>query len=192
MFETLFSLFNSIYPMTKGLEKDLEASFEIIDVPKEHFILKAGQINSKVAVLLTGAAKSYYINNKEEEVCTRLMQQDHIVISVSSYFMQQPSYEYIVTLKPSTLAIIDYERLQILYRNHLELNFIIRRITELYFLQSEQRVGLLRLGSAEEKYDFFVKNFQDVVNLVPQFTIASYLNIAPETLSRIRKKKSEK
>lgn len=192
MLQNLFSLFNSIYPMSAALQHDLEISFEIIDLPKQTYMLKAGQINSEVMVLLSGAAKSYYINEKQEEICTRLMVQNHIVVSVSSFFMQEPSYENIVALNECCVAKMTYDRLQELFKKHLELNFIIRRVTELYFLQSEQRIRLLRLGTAEEKYDFFLQNFEALASLVPQFTIASYLNIAPETLSRIRKKKSQK
>jgi CRP-like cAMP-binding protein len=192
MFDNLFQLFNSIYPMSAALQNELAAQFEIIDVPANHFLLKAGKVNTNAVVLLKGVAKSYYIDNTEKEICTRLMIENHIVVSITSFFNQEPSYENIVTVSPCTIASINFTSLQKLYHQYLELNFIIRRITELYFLQSEQRIRLLRLGTAEDKYEYFLQNYPSVIDVVPQFVIASFLNIAPETLSRVRKKRAGK
>ena len=40
----------------------------------------------------------------------------------------------------------------------------------------------------EERYPDFLENEAELINLVPQYIIASYLGIAPESLSRIRKR----
>jgi CRP/FNR family transcriptional regulator, anaerobic regulatory protein len=188
MIDNLFELFNGIYPMSAELQKALAAQFEIVDVPANYFLLKENAVNTNAVVLLNGVAKSYYIDNNDKEICTRLMIENHIVVAVTSFFNQEPSYESIVTVMPSTIASISFEALQKLYVQYLEFNFIIRRITELYFLQSEQRIRLLRLGSAEEKYDYFLNNFPLVIDKVPQYSIASFLGITPETLSRVRHK----
>jgi CRP-like cAMP-binding protein len=192
MIDNLFQLFNGIYTLSAELQTALAAEFEIVDVPANHFLLKAKAVNKNAQVLLRGVAKSYYIDNNDKEVCTRLMIENHIVVSVTSFFNQEPSYENIVTVTPSTIASISFEALQKLYKQYLELNFIIRRITELYFLQSEQRIRLLRLGSAEEKYDYFLNNFPSLIDKVPQYSIASFLSITPETLSRVRNKLATK
>ncbi|MBP6431652.1 MAG: Crp/Fnr family transcriptional regulator [Ferruginibacter sp.] len=192
MIDNLFQLFNSIYPMSAELQHVLAAEFEIVDVPANHFLLKEKAVNSNAVVLLNGVAKSYYIDNADKEVCTRLMIENHIVVSVTSFFNQEPAYENIVTVTPSTIAAISFEALQKMYKQYLELNFIIRRITELYFLQSEQRIRLLRLGTAEEKYEYFLNNFPSLIDKVPQYSIASFLSITPETLSRVRHKLATK
>jgi CRP-like cAMP-binding protein len=192
MIDSLFQLFNSIYPMSGALQTVLAAEFEIVDVPAYHFLLKANAVNKNAVVLLNGVAKSYYIDNNDKEICTRLMIENHIVVSVTSFFNQEPSYENIVTVTPSTIASISFENLQNLYKQYLELNFIIRRITELYFLQSEQRIRLLRLGSAEDKYNYFLHTFPSLIDKVPQYSIASFLSITPETLSRVRHKLATK
>jgi CRP/FNR family transcriptional regulator, anaerobic regulatory protein len=188
MLTELFVKFNAIYPMTERLQQKLQAAFEISEIPENSFLLKEGNINSNVNVVLKGITKSYYIDNNGKEICTRIMTDNHIVVSVTSFFTQQPSYENIVTLSPCVIAKISFETLQKLYKEFLELNYIIRNVTEFYFLQSEQRIRLLRLGSAEEKYLFFIENYPNLFNKVPLHTIASFLNIAPETLSRVRHK----
>ncbi|HJS54398.1 MAG TPA: hypothetical protein VJ765_07645, partial [Chitinophagaceae bacterium] len=55
-----------------------------------------------------------------------------------------------------------------------------------------QRIVLSLSATAEERYDDFLKKYPSLVQRVPQHMIASYLGISPETLSRIRKKQSDK
>jgi ribosomal protein L10 len=42
--------------------------------------------------------------------------------------------------------------------------------------------------SPEEKYLYFLKNYKDIIQRVPQYLIASYVGVKPQSLSRIRKR----
>jgi CRP-like cAMP-binding protein len=50
------------------------------------------------------------------------------------------------------------------------------------------RTATLLLKSPEQRYLDFMKNSAYLVQLVPQYMIASYLGVTPEALSRIRKR----
>lgn len=186
MLTNLFSLFDSIFPMPAALKERLIQEFTVNDIEENSILLKEGNINKDAFVLLNGVAKSYYIDNNGKEVCTRIMTENHIIISATSFFEQKPSYENIVTLVPCTIAKISFDALQKIYTDFVAFNVITRRITEQYFLQSEQRIRLLRLGSADEKYHYFIENYPNLYNKIPLYTIASFLSITPETLSRVR------
>ena len=54
------------------------------------------------------------------------------------------------------------------------------------FIIKEKRESELLLNNAQERYLQFLEDYPDLENRISQYHIASYLNIAPESLSRIR------
>lgn len=116
----------------------------------------------------------------------------HIVISPGSFFTQTPATESIEALADTTLHALSFSELQNVYETFPEFNYHGRIITERYFFQQEQRLYLLRKHDASAKYNYFIEHYEKFLKEIPQKYIASFLNIAPETLSRTRSKLSKK
>ncbi len=114
MLKQLFIFLDSIRPMSIELKEELTKELEIIEVPKRTVLLKEGQRCDYVYVVLQGLMRMYYIKD-DEEICSRFMDEQHICISVRSFFSRKTGYEYIETLENSTLARISHDRLQFLY-----------------------------------------------------------------------------
>jgi len=191
MLEILFSYMNSIRPLSENLKEVLAKNLEIIEVPKKHVLLKDGETSDYIYVVIKGLLRMYYIKDGEE-VCSRFMEEQRMAMSVNSFYSRTPGYEFIETLEPCILARIHYDRLQKIYNEHDEFNYIARVITEVYFIRSEERLYLIRKKSAEERYLYLGEHYPEILQRVPLTYIASYLGLTLETLSRIRKKISLK
>jgi CRP/FNR family transcriptional regulator, anaerobic regulatory protein len=187
MLDFLFKNINDIYPLSDALKQDLETYLEIMEVPKGHHLLRAGQRCEYVFVVVTGLIRMYYIKD-QEEVCSRFAENQQLILSVNSFYTRAPGYEYIEAIEPSVIARIHYQSLEKLYRRYIEFNLIGRIITQQYFIRSEERLYLLRKQTAEERYEFLCNKYASVVQRVPLKYIATYLGITIETLSRVRKK----
>ncbi len=190
MLTPLLTYINDIHPISDEIRSDLEKYLEIIEVPKHHLLLKEGQRNDYVFVVLKGLLRMYYLKDGEE-VCSRFTDENHISLSVNSFYSRIPGYEYIETLEPSVIARIHHDNLQRLYNDYIEYNYIGRIITQEYFIKSEERLYLLRKQSAEERYLFFLEHYPGLLQRVPLKHIATFLGITLETLSRIRNKLSK-
>jgi len=191
MLDALFNYMNSIQPLSDDLKEVLAQKLEIIEVSKRQLLLKEGQTSDYIYVVIKGLLRMYYIKDGEE-VCSRFMEEQRMAMSVNSFYTRTPGYEYIETLEPSTLARIHYDSLQELYTSRNDFNFIARVITETYFIRSEERLYLIRKKSAEERYVYLTEHYPEILQRVPLTYIASYLGITLETISRIRKKLSER
>lgn len=191
MLEALFKYMNTIRPLSDELKEVLSENLEIIEVPKKQLILREGQTCDYIYVVIKGLLRRYYIKDGQE-VCALFMDEERMAVSVNSFYNRTPGYEYIETLEPSILARIHFNRLQKIYNDCDEFNYIARVITEQYFIRTEERLYLLRKQSAEERYVFFAEHYPHFLQRVPLQYIASYLGITLETLSRIRKKISVK
>lgn len=187
MLETLFAHLDKIRPLSPELRERLTQDLEIIEVPKKELLLRDGERADYLYILLSGMLRSYYIRDGVE-ITNRFMQENHIVVSVNSFYARRPGYEFIEALEPCTLARIHYNTLQKLYKDFIEFNYTARILTEYYFSSSEERLYLLRKQKAEDRYQYFMEHTPDLLNRVPLGHIASFLGMNLETLSRIRSK----
>jgi CRP/FNR family transcriptional regulator, anaerobic regulatory protein len=189
LLDPLFQILDTIRPADTALRERLIQDLEIIEVPKKTILLRDGETADYLYVVVTGLLRSYYIKD-DSEICSRFMKENHIVVSVNSFYARRPGYEFIEAMEDSTLARIHYDRLQKLYKDHSDFNYTARILTENYFVQSEERLYLLRKQKAEERYLFFLEKYSDLMTRVPLQYIATFLGMNLETLSRIRKKLS--
>ena len=185
MIESIIACFNEIHPMSSGLAEDLQNEVEIKYFKAGETILQEGKIARHACFVLEGLAKSYYLKDGEE-VVTKFMDEKTIITSIFSFYSRKPGNEYIIALEDTTLACIHYDKLQVLYKKHLEFNYIIRVVTEQYLVASEMQLYNLRKQTAEARYFSFVNDYPYLLQRLTQKDIASYLGITTETLSRVR------
>ena len=188
---SLIQLLNEIQPISKALESALVESFKTEEVKKGKILLHEKDICKNLWFLCEGLLRSYH-NIGDKEITSRIMYTGHIVISPGSFFTQTPATESIETLADCVIAKLSFNDLQDIYRKFPEFNYHTRLITEQYFYKQEQRLYMLRKHDAAAKYNFFLENYADYLKDIPQKYIASFLNIAPETLSRTRSKLGKK
>jgi CRP/FNR family transcriptional regulator, anaerobic regulatory protein len=186
----LLQLLSDIQPLSKQLHDTLLDNFQEQAITKGTILLHEGNVSNKLWFLAEGLLRSYHtIGNKE--ITSRIMFRNHIVISPGSFFTQTPATESIEALAHSTLVCLSFSDLQDIYLKFPEFNYHTRLITEQYFYKQEQRLYMLRKHDAAAKYNFFLEHYADYLKDIPQKYIASFLNIAPETLSRTRSKLSK-
>jgi len=185
MIESIITYFNEIYQMSSGLIEDLQNDIEIKTYKTGEYILQEGRIARYASFVLEGLAKSYYLKDGEE-VVTKFMDEKTVITSIFSFYSRIPGNENIVALEDTTLACIHYDKLQLLYKKHIEFNYVIRVITEQYLVASEMQLYNIRKQTAETRYISFVKDYSYLLQRLAQKDIASYLGITTETLSRVR------
>ena len=176
---------NLIYPMSPALQEYLYQKMKLVVVPKKAFLLKEGKVCKHLYFINKGLTRCFY-NKEDKEVSSWFMKEGDLIISVESFFKQQPSYENIQAIEDCELFSISSDELQLIYKKFPEFNFIARVLTEKYYTMSEQRLFSLRMQRASERYALLMGQFPEIIQRVPSTFIASYLGITLETLSRIK------
>lgn len=185
----LFSMLNSIKPLSGPLKEDLQTFVKQKQVRKNEFLLQSGQTCSRMYYIENGLFRCYYDVN-DQDVSAWFMGDGEMIISVKSFYLQVPSEENIQALKDSQVLYIDVEQLASLYERHPEFNFYGRILTERYYILSEERSRWMRTISAKDRYLFLLKNHPALLKEVPSKQLASYLGISEFTYSRMRKEVS--
>lgn len=155
---------------------------------KKEFLLQAGEVCRYESFVLKGCLRNYYLDNKGDEHILQFSVEDWWTSDLYSLLTQTPSTQFIDTLEDSTLAMIEKDDLERLYRQVPKFERFFRIMLQNAFIAQQQRI-LQNIGNtAEERYLAFRKKYPTLELRLPQHQIASYLGITPEFLSKIRRK----
>lgn len=161
-----------------------------ISLKKRTFILEAGQISTKVYFIKKGVVRHYIIDSNGNKKTIKISKEnDFFYCSIISFFTDEATYIYCQTLTEVELVFWDREKLDILSRKYPEINtFRNQKLIDFIVQKHKKELSLLANG-ARERIEEFNVDHKELFNRIPHHIIASYLNISPETLSRLRKKR---
>lgn len=157
---------------------------------KKDFLLRQGEICKHVMYLNKGAL-SYFIEQDGKEVIHEFFFDDCWITDYGSFLSHTPSHNNIVVLEDAEVFMFEYDAIQKLYDKSKNFERFGRLIAEYIFVENERNLVALSTKSPEERYMQLIKERPQLFQRVPQYMIASFLNITPEALSRIRKRSSK-
>lgn len=187
----LATALSKIAPLSQGCQEALRTVSKSLAMKAGRNLLTLGQISDKLYYIEAGLVHAFYDTDISREVSNWFDQEDGWVFSVQSFFKQIPSNEYIQLLEDSQLITIDYQDLQKLLNQYPELNLPFRLIYERYLIVYDKRIQLFREKDVLKRYQGFLDLYPRLACRLQVKHIAQFLNLAPATLSRIRKKLAE-
>ena len=155
---------------------------------KDDFFLKEGDICKHAFLISEGAFRFYKIVDGNELV-TALFFAGDFLSDYQSFLTSSPSLYYVQALKKSTAYLISKKDLTDLYNDSQTFERLGRLFAEHLFLTMNKRLDSFLFETPETRYAELVNRNSRLLQEVPQYMIASYLGVKPETLSRIRKRK---
>jgi CRP-like cAMP-binding protein len=195
----LYALFNSFGIFTDAEIEYILTHFESKTYQKGAIVLDFGQINDKLYFIESGILREFSMKDEDEDedededqtITNWLMSENDFQYSAESFLDQKPSQMAIEVLEKAKLWTISKQKLDKLYMEFPQLNMIGRIMTETYVKKYEVFVKVLRQSKAK-RLDWFYKYHKDITNRVLNKHIATYLNMSPQELSRVRAKTAKK
>ncbi len=177
----------SMTPITDEEFADSITFFSEQKLQKGDFFVTQDKVCRHIAFILKGALRTYYINEKAEEITSCFCTENNLTTSYKSFILQQPSNLILQAIEYTQLLVIDHESLQKLYSKSVVWQTIGRAVAEREYIVMEQYASVLNYETAKEKYLRLLKEQPTVLQKAKIEDIASYLGITRRTLSRIRK-----
>ena len=152
---------------------------------KGETILHEGEICHSIYWIVKGLVRQYYFKNKKE-LTEYMATENTICMSIESLFREEPSKQIIQALEPTIIYALPMHDLEAVSMKSINIQMLYRKILEESLIISQQRADMLRFESAQDRYQKLVKTSPQLILRAPLVYIASYLQMTPETLSRVR------
>lgn len=163
-----------------------DSYLELKRIPKKTIYYRAGERNNYLSFVTKGILKAYITDSRGNEIVLHFPKEDWWVGDFNSFHFGEPASVQFETIEDCELLCISSENMHTLVNrcNKFESAFNILMKRHLASFQTRY-VNLLTL-SAKERFEIFAKNHPDILQRVPQKSIASYVGVTPEFLSKMR------
>ena len=162
---------------------------ESILVPKKYLkgqlLLMEGEVCKDILYIARGMTRQYYFKNGKE-LTEHLAVEGGIVMCIESLFKEQPTRLQIEALEPTLVYALPKVKLEQVALHNSNIQILYREILEESLIFSQVHADLVRFETAQERYQKMCKLMPQVVMRAPLVYVASYLQMTPETLSRVR------
>lgn len=163
----------------------LEGILEPVKYGKGEMILTEGEVCRGISYIEKGLVRQFYHKNGKE--VTEHLGVDHtIFMCIESLFKEEPTLLQVEALEATLVYILPKSKLEAAAIRNVNIQMLYRKILEESLIQSQVHADLMRFETAPNKYKRLCELNPQVVLRSPLTYIASYLQMTPETLSRIR------
>jgi CRP-like cAMP-binding protein len=165
----------------------LAGLFKPLELKSGEYFLEEGQICRYVGFIEKGLVR-YHMNDNGNQKSLFFNKEGEFISNYQSFLPQVPSDTSIQAIEDTFLQIISFSDLQRLYSSVNEGEKLGRLAIENVFLSSMEQLKSFYKDSPTERYQQFLRSYPNLVQRIPQYYIASYVGIQPQSLSRIRKR----
>ena len=190
-FEVLFSHIEQKVSLTDQEREDIYRHFTPKFLLKKQYLLSEGEVCRHMAFVCSGLLKTYHIDEKGIEHISLFGWEGWWLSDFSSFLTGIASVSFIDAIEDASLLLISRENYEALTLRVPKMDRYFRILYQNSIVTKERRLRNSVTYLASERYLEFVESNQQIIDRIPQNFIASYLGIAPETLSRIKHKISK-
>ena len=150
-------------------------------------LLREGQISKEAYFVLDGCVRQYFLVDGEERTIN-FFSEEQWVVSITSLMHNLPSTHFISCCTNATLVVGNREREEDLYSRFPNLESISRKVMTQVFAEQQEIMASYYTETPEQRYLRLLESRPDLFQMIPQYQLASYIGVKPESLSRIRKR----
>ena len=156
------------------------------------FLQRGGQVARHAAFVAHGCLRSFVIDAKGKEHIVQFAPEEWWLADAISLNTGTPSQYFFAAIEDSDLLLIDSQGQQQIVDRIPGYSAAMRAGLQKHAAVKDLRIVKALSASAGERYLDFMRTFPTIAQRVPQWMVASYLGVSPETVSRIRKQLSRR
>jgi CRP-like cAMP-binding protein len=159
---------------------------------RKEILFKAGGICRHSTFIVDGALKGFTVDKDGDEHVINFAVTDWWIADMYSLISQKPGILTIEAIADSEVLMLQKEKQEELYQKVPKFERFFRILVENSLVANQQRLINNLSLTAEERYQHFMSKYPFILGCAPLHSIASYLGMTPEFLSKIRRKMAGK
>jgi CRP/FNR family transcriptional regulator, anaerobic regulatory protein len=187
MYSQFHDFISQILP-NHGLDlHQLDRHLKQQSIAKDEYLLREGDVCQFAGFILKGCFRVFLLKDGKE-ITLDFFLENRPIGDYESYFRKRPTPFYVQAVEPSELLVLSPSCLEILFEASHNGQRLQRRFVETLFFRMRDKLLSLYADDPETRYLNLLQNEPELVQRVPQYYLASYLGIEPESLSRLKRR----
>lgn len=155
-------------------------------IRKNEIILSEGSLTTDIYFVINGLLRTYFTNGEGEDKTFHFSSENTFAADYECFLKGTHSRYSIQALEDTSVALMSIDMLNNLYKTLRYGDKLGRIFAEKYFFLWSDRIQDIYMLTPLERYNNMRHNFPNILQRVSQYYIASYLNITPVHLSRLK------
>ncbi len=175
-------------------DTDLMALFEKMELKsfsKSDILFEPGKFCNETHFIVKGACYAYYLDENGEKVVIQFSLEDYWISDLYSFFSREKGIYFSEALEDMTVLTLSRENHDAVCLSNAIYERFFRLLIQNAFVAVQYRLVQAYGKDAQTRYMELMEKRPDLLQRIPQYLIASYLGIQPQSLSRIRRKLME-
>ena len=185
----LLDYFKNSISISPEIENKLNEIIKERNLVKGEQILTDNSLKKEHVFVVSGCLRSFYKTEDGKEHTIQFAIKNWWISDYITLYTNNKSIVSIESLTHSKVLIIDNSKVEKFYKEFPQFEIIQRKNFEKRVATLQKRILNLLTLSAAEKYNQFIKDYTAFEKIIPNYQIASFLGITPQSLSRIRKER---
>jgi len=166
----------------------LRSRMTIHHYSRKSLLFQSGQRCDTTHFILKGSCYAYYLDEKGEKIVIQFSLEGYWISDLYSFFSSNPGIYYAEALEDMTVLTLSKQEHESICIEHPIFDRFFRKLIQNAFVAVQYRLTQAFGVSAELRYKALIESHPNFIQRIPQYLIASYLGIQPQSLSRIRRK----
>jgi len=159
---------------------------------KKYLLAEEGKICKYLYFIEEGSCYSFIVNEKGDKHAIQFALEGYWISDLYSFFSGKPAIYSIETLEPCRALLLNRDKFDELCNTHPLFDHFFRILIQNAYVRLQYRLAKTNSEEAVHRYQEFSELHPDFIDRIPQYLIASYLGIKPQSLSRIRTEMMQK
>lgn len=190
MYTRLLKVLNTIVSVEPSEEELIISCFKPFNLSKGDFFLQSDKVNHIIGFINKGLVR-YFVYKNDEEATFEFTSEGEFIADYQSFTKKVPSVQNIQAIEDCELLVVNYNDLQRIFNTAKHGNLLGRIIIEHRFDVMVTQLLSIYMHSHEERYKKFIDSYSELSQRIPQYLIASYVGVQPQSLSRMRRRFSK-
>jgi CRP-like cAMP-binding protein len=185
----LLDYFKKNISISSEIENELKKNIVEKNLVKGELILADDSMKKEHIFVVSGCLRSFYKTENGKEHTIQFAVKNWWISDYMTLYSNEKSIVSIESLTYSKVLIISNDKLEEFYKKFPDFEVFQRKNFEKRIAALQRRILNLLALTAAEKYIQFINNYEVFEKVIPNYQIASFLGITPQSLSRIRKER---
>ncbi|TVZ28375.1 CRP-like cAMP-binding protein [Gillisia sp. Hel_I_86] len=184
---TILNHLKKVISLSESEQQEFTSILEEVKISKKNFLIEPGDLVNSEYYVVSGCLEAYYLDETGDKHIIQFALEDWWISDFEAFFNNVPAKLYVETIEDSVLLGINKGVLEVLYTRIPQFERFFRIKTTSAFVSLRTRILSTLQKSGKERYLEFCESYPKIEQRVPNYLIANYLGLKPESLSRIRK-----